>query len=131
MQIAKLNINLPQKKEEEFLKIDFAPLFDFDFKEHKVLDFSNNLELEKIKDDETYVSKLFSISNSLDNSKKVLSIKKDLSEPLIIVNTISFADDITIEYDTTAPLISDNYKIIGQRQISDSSCSIITSIHGK
>ena len=89
MQIAKLNINLPQKKEEEFLKIDFAPLFDFDFKEHKVLDFSNNLELEKIKDDETYVSKLFSISNSFDNSKKVLSIKKDLSEPLIIVNTIS------------------------------------------
>lgn len=49
----------------------------------------------------------------------------------IIVNTISFADDITIEYDTTAPLISDNYKIIGQRQISDSSCSIITSIYGK
>ena len=49
----------------------------------------------------------------------------------IVVNTISFADDITIEYDTTAPLISDNYKIIGQRQISDSSCSIITSICGK
>ena len=48
-----------------------------------------------------------------------------------ILSAFSFADDITIEYDTTAPLISDNYKIIGQRQISDSSCSIITSIYGK
>ena len=40
MQIANLNINLPQKKEEEFLKIDFTSLFDFDFKEHKTLDFT-------------------------------------------------------------------------------------------
>ena len=47
MQIANLNINLPQKKEEEFLKIDFTSLFDFDFKEHKTLDFA--LDLESIK----------------------------------------------------------------------------------
>ena len=68
MQIANLNINLPQKKEEEFLKIDFTSLFDFDFKEHKTLDFA--LDLESIKDDEVYDSKLFSIANSFDNSKR-------------------------------------------------------------
>ena len=72
MQIANLNINLPQKKEEEFLKIDFTSLFDFDFKEHKTLNFA--LDLESIKDDEVYDSKLFSIANSFDNSKRVLTI---------------------------------------------------------
>ncbi len=74
MQIA----NLPQKKEEEFLKIDFTSLFDFDFKEHKTLDFA--LDLESIKDDEVYDSKLFSIANSFDNNKKVLTISEDLEE---------------------------------------------------
>ena len=56
MQIANLNINLPQKK-RRVLKIDFTSLFDFDFKEHKTLDFA--LDLESIKDDEVYDSKLF------------------------------------------------------------------------
>ena len=72
MQIANLNINKTKKKEEEFLKIDFTSLFDFDFKEHKTLDFA--LDLVSIKDDEIYDSKLFSIANSFDNNKKVLTI---------------------------------------------------------
>src|SRR5574344_1576206 len=83
MQIANLNINLPQKKEEEFLKIYFTSLFDFDFKEHKTLDFA--LDLESIKDDEVYDSKLFSIANSFDNSKRVLTISENLEKPLINV----------------------------------------------
>ena len=65
MQIANLNINLPQKREEEFLKIDFTSLFDFDFKEHKTLNFA--LDLVSIKDDEIYDSKLFSIENSFES----------------------------------------------------------------
>ena len=75
MQIANLNINLPQKKEEEFLKIDFSSLFDFDFKEHKTLDFA--LDLVSIKDDEIYDSKLFT-QNPSPNSKFEIS-KFDLS----------------------------------------------------
>ena len=92
MQIANLNINLPQKKEEEFLKIDFTSLFDFDFKEHKTLDFA--LDLESIKDDEVYDSKLFSIANSFDNSKRVLTISKDLEKPLIIVNKLKNSETL-------------------------------------
>lgn len=84
MQINNQNINLPQKKEEEFLKIDFEQLFNFDFKEHKTLDFS--LDLNSIKDDEIYESKLFYIANSFDDNKKVLTIEQNLDKPLIIVN---------------------------------------------
>ena len=92
MQIANLNINLPQKKEEEFLKIDFTSLFDFDFKEHKTLDFA--LDLESIKDDEVYDSKLFSIANSFDNSKRVLTISENLEKPLIIVNKLKNSETL-------------------------------------
>ena len=93
MQIANIkDLNLPSKKEEEFLKIDFNSLFDFDFKAHKVLSFS--LDLNSIKDEESYESKLFSIANSFDNNKKVLTIQKDLEEPLIIVNSLK--DDSTL-----------------------------------
>lgn len=93
MQIANIkDLNLPSKKEEEFLKIDFNSLFDFDFKAHKVLSFS--LDLDSIKDEESYESKLFSISNSFDDNKKVLTIQKDLKEPLIIINSLK--DDSTL-----------------------------------
>ena len=93
MQIANIkDLNLPSKKEEEFLKIDFNSLFNFNFKTHKVLSFS--LDLNSINDEESYESKLFSIANSFDNNKKVLTIKKDLEEPLIIVNSLK--DDSTL-----------------------------------
>ncbi|MBK6304128.1 MAG: SufD family Fe-S cluster assembly protein [Arcobacter sp.] len=92
MQIANLNLNLPQKKEEEFLKIDFTSLFDFDFKEHKTLNFA--LDLESIKDDEVYDSKLFSIANSFDNSKRVLTISENLEKPLIIVNKLKNSETL-------------------------------------
>jgi Fe-S cluster assembly protein SufD len=93
MQIANIkDLNLPSKKEEEFLKIDFNSLFNFNFKTHKVLSFS--LDLNSINDEESYESKLFSIANSFDNNKKVLTIQKDLEEPLIIVNSLK--DDSTL-----------------------------------
>jgi len=101
MQIANIKgLNLPYKKEEEFLKIDFSSLFDFDFKEHKALDIESILKT-KI-DSEVYESKLFSIANSLNNEQKTLTIDKDLQEPLIIVNKISqdetlFTNSLLIE----------------------------------
>lgn len=101
MQIANIeNLNLPQKREEEFLKIDFAPLFNFDFKEHKTLNFT--LNLKTIKDDEDYESKLFSIANRFDDTKKVLTIEKDIDEPLVLINHIKdneilFSNNLLIE----------------------------------
>ncbi len=101
MQIANIkDLNLPSKKEEEFLKIDFASLFDFDFKAHKVLSF--DLDLNSVNDTEDYESKLFSIANSFDNNKKVLTIKENLKEPLVIVNNLKvdstvFTNNLLIE----------------------------------
>ena len=101
MQIANIkDLNLPSKKEEEFLKIDFASLFDFDFKAHKVLSF--DLDLNSVNDTEDYESKLFSIANSFDNNKKVLTIKENLQEPLVIVNNLKvdstvFTNNLLIE----------------------------------
>lgn len=96
MQIINLeNLNLPQKKEEEFLKIDFAPLFNYDFKEQKVLEFSKlSLELKEQKDSEIYESKLFSIANSINSNQKVLTIKEDTLEPIILINSLK--DDETL-----------------------------------
>lgn len=104
MQIINLkNINLPQKKEEEFLKIDFAPLFNYDFKEQKVLDFSNlDLDLKKQEDSFVYESKLFSIANSINSNQKVLTIKENSTEPIILINSLKenetlFTNNLLIE----------------------------------
>ncbi|WP_198305507.1 SufD family Fe-S cluster assembly protein [Arcobacter vandammei] len=103
MQIINLNTNLPQKKEEEFLKIDFASLFNFDFKEQKILDFSKlSLELKEQKDSFVYESKLFSIANKIDDKQKVLTIKENTKEPILIVNSIKeddtlFSNNLLIE----------------------------------
>lgn len=93
MQIINLkNIDLPQKKEEEFLKIDFDSLFNFEFKEQKVLDLS--LDLKEQKDSSSYESKLFSIANSINGNQKILTIEKDLDEPLILVNSLKNSDTL-------------------------------------
>lgn len=104
MQIINLkNINLPQKKEEEFLKIDFAPLFNYDFKEQKVLEFSNlDLDLKEQKDSFVYESKLFSIANSINSNQKVLTIKENSTEPIILINSLKenetlFTNNLLIE----------------------------------
>ena len=56
------------------------------------MDFA--LDLESIKDDEVYDSKLFSIANSFDNSKRVLTISENLEKPLIIVNKLKNSETL-------------------------------------
>lgn len=86
MQIANLNINLPQKKEEEFLKIDFAPLFTYPFKEQK--EFDLRLDLKEQDDSENYKSKLFSIRNSFSKKQKILEIVENSNEVLVLKNLL-------------------------------------------
>ena len=104
MQIINLNNNLPHKKEEEFLKIDFSNLFDFDFKDKKILDFKtdSNISFLNQEDKENYESKLFYITNSLDKNQKILKIEKDTLEPIILINSLKenstlFSNNLLIE----------------------------------
>jgi len=101
MQIANLkDLKLPQKKDEEFLKIDFSSLFAYDFKNIKASQF--NLDLKVQKDTNSYDNVLFEITKNLDTNQKVLTINKDTKEPIILVNTLNenetaFTNSLKIE----------------------------------
>ena len=55
MLINELNTTLPNKKDEEFLKINFDSLFSYDFKKSKNSEF-DIMGLETIKDENFYES---------------------------------------------------------------------------
>jgi len=101
MQIANLkDLKLPQKKDEEFLKIDFSSLFAYDFKNIKASQF--NLDLKVQKDTNSYDNVLFEITKNLDTNQKVLTIKEDTKEPIILVHTLNenettFTNSLKIE----------------------------------
>ena len=95
------NINLPAKKEEEFLKIDFTKLFSYDFKtvQTSLIDLEG---LKTVENKEIYESKLFSIAKGFDNNQKVLTISKDTNEPIILIHKLSsdetlFTNSLKIE----------------------------------
>lgn len=93
-------INLPQKKDEEFLKINFEPLFSYNFKAVKNSEFDKNLKV--IKDENSYESVLFSITKNLDKNQKVLVIDKAINEPIILVHNMKenetlFTNSLRIE----------------------------------
>ncbi|MBP7769853.1 MAG: SufD family Fe-S cluster assembly protein [Aliarcobacter sp.] len=92
---------LPNKKDEEFLKINFDPLFSYDFKEHKTYKLEIS-ELKTIEDTSSYESLLFDVTRSIDKTKKVLTINKDTTEPIFIIHTIKedeifFTNSVKIE----------------------------------
>jgi len=101
MRIANLkDLKLPQKKDEEFLKIDFSSLFAYDFKNIKASQF--NLDLKVQKDTNSYDNVLFEITKNLDTNQKVLTINKDTKEPIILVHTLNenetiFTNSLKIE----------------------------------
>ena len=79
------NLKLPQKRDEEFLKINFEPLFSYDFKNTKTLEF-DIMGLKTIKDENSYESVLFNITKSLDENQKILIIDKNIAEPIFIIH---------------------------------------------
>jgi len=101
MQIANLkDLKLPQKKDEEFLKIDFSSLFSYDFKNIKASQF--NLDLKVQKDTNSYDNVLFEITKNLDTNQKVLTINEDTKKPIILIHTLNenetvFTNSLKIE----------------------------------
>jgi Fe-S cluster assembly protein SufD len=65
------DLRLPKKKEEEFLKINFDPLFSYDFKNVETLEL-DIMGLEEVVDETTYASPLFDITRNFDVKQKVL-----------------------------------------------------------
>lgn len=78
---------LPNKKDEEFLKINLDALFSYDFKEHQTYEF-DIMGLESIEDKSSYDSVLFDITRSIDNTQKIITINKNIAEPIFLIHKI-------------------------------------------
>ena len=101
MLINELNTTLPNKKDEEFLKINFDSLFSYDFKKSKNSEF-DIMGLETIKDENLYESCLFNITKNLDENQKVLTINKNIAEPIFLIHKVKedetfFTNSLKIE----------------------------------
>lgn len=101
MLINELNTKIPKKSEEEFLKINFDSLFSYDFKEVKTYEL-DIMGLKTIKDENSYESVLFNITKSLDDNQKVLTINKNIAEPIFLIHKIKedetfFTNSLKIE----------------------------------
>ena len=78
---------LPKKSDEEFLKINFDSLFSYDFAKVETYEF-DIMGLETIVDEEKYESVLFDISRSLDNKQKIITINKNIAEPIFLIHKL-------------------------------------------
>ena len=87
MRINELNTTLPNKNNEEFLKVNFDSLFSYDFTNKKTYEF-DILDLETIVDEEKYQSVLFDISRTLDNKQKIITINKNIDEPIFLIHKL-------------------------------------------
>ncbi len=87
MRINELNITLPKKNDEEFLKINFDSLFSYDFASKQVYEF-DIMDLETIIDEENYQSVLFDITRSIDNKQKIITINKSMAEPIFLIHKL-------------------------------------------
>ena len=78
---------LPKKGDEEFLKINFDSLFSYDFAKTEVYEF-DIVGLETVIDEEKYQSVLFDITRSLDNQQKLITINKNIAEPIFLIHKL-------------------------------------------
>lgn len=97
MQIVNQNLNLPSRKDEEFLKVDFEKFFNNDFKTVKTNEF-NLKNLQTVKNEKLFKSTLFDIVDNFCDETKVLKIKENLKEPIIIVHNQNQNDSLNINY---------------------------------
>lgn len=78
---------LPKKSDEEFLKVNFDSLFAHDFANTEVYEF-DIMGLETIIDEEKYESVLFDITRSVDNKQKIITINKNIAEPIFLIHKL-------------------------------------------
>lgn len=94
-------LNLPNKKDEEFLKINLDALFSYDFKDVQTYEF-DIMGLKTVDDEKSYESVLFDITRSIDNKQKVITINKNIAEPIFLIHKIKedetfFTNSLKIE----------------------------------
>lgn len=82
-------LTLPQKHQEEFLKIDFKPLFSKEFEKVERLGIKN---LETKEESYHYGSVLFDIAQKIDGLQKCITISEDTQKPLMIVHVMDGND---------------------------------------
>jgi len=92
---------LPTKKDEEFIKVNFAELFSYDFKNTKSYKF-DIMGLEVRKDTKGYANSLFEITKSLDENQVILTINSNIPEPICLIHKIKedetfFTNSLKIE----------------------------------
>ena len=80
-------LSLPNKNDEEFLKINLDVLSSYDFKEVQTYEF-DIMGLKTIEDETIYESVLFDITKTLDNKQKVITINKNIAEPIFLIHKI-------------------------------------------
>ena len=78
---------LPKKSDEEFLKVNFDSLFAHDFSNIEVYEF-DIMGLETIIDEKNYESVLFDITRSVDNKQKIITINKNIAEPIFLIHKL-------------------------------------------
>lgn len=86
------NINIPNKKDEKFRKVDFSQLFNQEFKEIKA--YTLDLNLNSIDDNTKSDDILYSLAQTLDKKQYILEIKEDTKEPIVLIHTIKEDDTL-------------------------------------
>ena len=98
---------LPAKKDEEFIKVNFAELFSYDFKETQNYNF-DIMGLEVRKDTKKYANSLFEITKNLDNKQVILTINSNIPEPICLIHKIK--DDETFFTNSLKIEVKENVK---------------------
>jgi Fe-S cluster assembly protein SufD len=105
------NLNIPNKKEEEFSKVDFSKLFSYDFKHVERYEF-DIMGLPEVEDNKTYDNFLFDLTYSHSNKQVVLTINSNIPEPVCLIHKLKDDDTfytnslkIEVKKDCTASII--------------------------
>lgn len=85
------NLNIPNKFDEEFRKVDFSKLFSYEFKNVEKYEF-DIMGLEEVVDEKNYDNFLFDLTYSQDNKQVVLSINSNIPEPICLIHKLKDDD---------------------------------------
>jgi Fe-S cluster assembly protein SufD len=100
-------LNLPKRKDEEFIKVNFGDLFSYDFKDTQNYNF-DIMGLEVRRDTKDYDNSLFEITKNLNNKQVILTINSNIPEPICLIHKIK--DDETFFTNSLKIQVKENVK---------------------
>lgn len=100
-------LNLPKKRSEEFVKVNFHNLFSNDFKNTKTYEL-DIMGLQSHQDTTVYENSLFDITRSSENKQLILTINSNIPEPICLVHKIQ--DDDTFFTNSLRIEVKENVK---------------------